>query len=360
MKSEPKTARCDPISSHPICGSLANAKMSAAGFVVHTACGVMMLPRSSARSSAAASARERGGTRCSASRNPERTPPGGVFTNASTRGGGASCGVAASASSTRTPTPSGFDTGTRIALCSVPTSIGRGGGCNGRCATMRCANRSLRCDGRLRRERAELRKRLDLLTLPRVMKCRIGVVEKVVISAMITSIANSVGEITFISRPILSTISSIRPRVFIRTPSADESRQLSPGESRRDRAAAELAERRDDHDQRAHHPLLASVDQPDLRAQAGVREEGRQQQHDHDVFEAIGQLARHPAVVRNHRAERERAEHGVDADQFSGRCGDQQRDEYRRHHALREPPAISVEQRQAHHRGPHHEDHQQR
>ena len=61
-----------------------------------------------------------------------------------------------------------------------------------------------------------------------MIRCRIGVVAKVVISAMITSIANSVGEMTFISSPIFSTISSIRPRVFISTPSADESRQLSP------------------------------------------------------------------------------------------------------------------------------------
>ena len=53
------------------------------------------------------------------------------------------------------------------------------------------------------------------------------------------------------------------------------------------------------------------------------------------------------------RAERERAEHGVDADKFGRRGRNQQRDEYRRHHALRQPPAISVQQRQANHRGPH-------
>ena len=53
-------------------------------------------------------------------------------------------------------------------------------------------------------------------------------VANVVTSAMITSIANSVGEITFSSSPMLSTISSIRPRVFISTPSADASRQLRP------------------------------------------------------------------------------------------------------------------------------------
>jgi hypothetical protein len=60
------------------------------------------------------------------------------------------------------------------------------------------------------------------------IKCRIGVVANVVTKAMITSIANSGGGMTFRSYPMFSTINSIKPRVFINTPSADESRQLSP------------------------------------------------------------------------------------------------------------------------------------
>ena len=49
-----------------------------------------------------------------------------------------------------------------------------------------------------------------------------GVVANVVTSAMITIIANRVGEMMPRSSPMLSTISSIKPRVFIRTPSAAE------------------------------------------------------------------------------------------------------------------------------------------
>ena len=52
-----------------------------------------------------------------------------------------------------------------------------------------------------------------------------GVVMNVVTSAMITIIVNRVGEMTPRSSPMLRTISSIRPRVFISTPSAADSRQ---------------------------------------------------------------------------------------------------------------------------------------
>ena len=55
-----------------------------------------------------------------------------------------------------------------------------------------------------------------------------GEVAKVVTSAIITIIEKTVGEMTPRSKPMLSTTSSIRPRVFIRMPSALASRQLSP------------------------------------------------------------------------------------------------------------------------------------
>ncbi len=51
---------------------------------------------------------------------------------------------------------------------------------------------------------------------------------KVVTRAMMTIIVKRVGEMTFKSRPMLSTMSSIRPRVFIRMPRAEASRQRSP------------------------------------------------------------------------------------------------------------------------------------
>jgi len=50
----------------------------------------------------------------------------------------------------------------------------------------------------------------------------------VVASAINTSMANNNGEITPRSSPIFRTINSIRPRVFIRIPMADESRQSKP------------------------------------------------------------------------------------------------------------------------------------
>jgi len=45
-------------------------------------------------------------------------------------------------------------------------------------------------------------------------KVQIGVVVNVVTKAMITSIANSGGGMTFRSYPMFSTINSIKPRVF--------------------------------------------------------------------------------------------------------------------------------------------------
>ena len=46
--------------------------------------------------------------------------------------------------------------------------------------------------------------------------------------AIITSMVKTVCEMTPISSPILSKTNSIKPRVFINTPSAAESRQLIP------------------------------------------------------------------------------------------------------------------------------------
>src|SRR6185295_4804561 len=56
--------------------------------------------------------------------------------------------------------------------------------------------------------------------LPRgISSRRIGDVAIVVTSAISTIIAKSVGEMILRSRPTLSTISSIKPRVFMSTPS---------------------------------------------------------------------------------------------------------------------------------------------
>ncbi len=68
---------------------------------------------------------------------------------------------------------------------------------------------------------------------------------KVVTSAMITSIANSASEMTPFSSARLSTISSVRPRVFISVPITAESRQPKPVRRAAMRGAEELADDRD-------------------------------------------------------------------------------------------------------------------
>ena len=60
----------------------------------------------------------------------------------------------------------------------------------------------------------------------------VALVAIVVTRAIKTIMANSVGEMIFRSRPMLSTISSISPRVFISTPSAAASREAKPVASR--------------------------------------------------------------------------------------------------------------------------------
>ncbi len=58
--------------------------------------------------------------------------------------------------------------------------------------------------------------------------CSTGAAVMVVTIAMMTIIAKTGGEMTCRSRPTLSTISSISPRVFMRVPMAAERRQERP------------------------------------------------------------------------------------------------------------------------------------
>ena len=123
-------------------------------------CGTIDASRSRAYSSAAESASERGTTRCSISRIPERTPPAGRCTKATTRGGESSAPVAESARSISTPTFWGLETGT-----SMPWRAGR---------TTRSLAAGL--------GRASLGSSSSLDS----SKCKIGVVMKVVTSAIST------------------------------------------------------------------------------------------------------------------------------------------------------------------------------
>ena len=60
------------------------------------------------------------------------------------------------------------------------------------------------------------------------MAIRIGLVMKVVTSAIRTIMVKRAGESTPISSPAFRTTSSTNPRVFISTPSASESFQVIP------------------------------------------------------------------------------------------------------------------------------------
>ena len=68
----------------------------------------------------------------------------------------------------------------------------------------------------------------------------------VVTSAMSTSIANSASEITPASSARFSTISSVRPRVFISVPITAAGRQPKPGQASGHQRPDELAD--DGHD----------------------------------------------------------------------------------------------------------------
>jgi hypothetical protein len=63
---------------------------------------------------------------------------------------------------------------------------------------------------------------------PKETACRSGLVAIVVITAISISIANNVGDRMCISRPMLSTINSIKPRVFIKIPNIAASFQSEP------------------------------------------------------------------------------------------------------------------------------------
>ena len=94
--------------------------------------------------------------------------------------------------------------------------------------------------------------------------------------AMMTIMANNVGEITPSSNPMFSTTSSIRPRVFIKIPRLAASRQDIP-EQRSCQRAAELSQRSNCDDHRAKQPIGSIRQQAQLGVQARVGEESRQQ-----------------------------------------------------------------------------------
>src|SRR6202035_509387 len=193
-----------------------------------------------------------------------------------------------------------------------------------------------------------------------------GAVMTVVTTAMRTSMAKVVGDSTRRSSPMLSTISSIRPRVFMRTPRADDSRQgrpvrrgggsrapdlpagvhenaeggrLAPGQAGQaggGQRAAELAGAGDSHDGAADQPLASALDEADLGPHAGEGEEDGGQKDDQHALEPVGELAADEAGVGDDDAQEEGAEDGVDADELGGEGGEQEGDEDDRGRRLRQ------------------------
>ena len=146
----------------------------------------------------------------------------------------------------------------------------------------------------------------------------------VVTSAMITIIVKSAGLITPRSRPTFSTTSSIRPRVFIRIPSCAAKRPGIPIRRAARNVPPNLPADRQRDDEQTDAPVLPRRDEPDLGAQPGEREEGRQEEDGDDRRALDAQLVRDRAVGRQDRAEQERAEDRVDADLLGDQGRDQQ------------------------------------
>ena len=130
----------------------------------------------------------------------------------------------------------------------------------------------------------------------------------VVTSAMITSIANSASEMTPFSSARFSTISSVRPRVFISVPITNDARQSKPVIRAAIVGAEQLADDRDDDQHERDQPQHRPVEQTDVRSQAGVGEEQRQQDDDDEVLDPVRDVLGQPRVARHDHAHDERAE----------------------------------------------------
>ena len=176
-----------------------------------------------------------------------------------------------------------------------------------------------------------------------------GDVMTVVTMAINTIIANSVGEMIPRSRPMLSTISSISPRVFIRMPRLDASRHESPMTRGGGKRAAEFSGRGHGDDRQTNEPLLAAADEPDLRAHAGEGKKGRQEQRGDEALDLLGELPRDRAVVRNDGAEQKRAEDCVHADRLGRQRRDKHADQERSHQAWRQVALRATEHESSQH-----------
>ena len=102
-----------------------------------------------------------------------------------------------------------------------------------------------------------------------------------------------------------------------------------PGETRGDRAAAELPEARDADHEAAHPPGVERVEEPNLGPQPAVGEEQRQQEDDHQVLELVREDLGEAVGLRDDRPDHKRTEERVDADDLGGQAGEEQ--QHQRH-----------------------------
>ena len=106
------------------------------------------------------------------------------------------------------------------------------------------------------------------------------------------------------SRPMLSTISSVRPRVFIKAPSADESRQLKPLYRAASMAPIHLPTTATTNRINATTQSCQRSSEPICDLEPGDDEEERQQHRDDEVLEPAAHVLGQPGMARHDQADR--------------------------------------------------------
>ena len=94
-------------------------------------------------------------------------------------------------------------------------------------------------------------------------------------SAITTIMENKAGEMILISRPMLRTTNSIRPRVFMSKPQCGPGARGHARQTRRQHRAAQLPADRYQDDQAAVAPHRGAVQQSDAGAESSERKENR-------------------------------------------------------------------------------------
>lgn len=145
--------------------------------------------------------------------------------------------------------------------------------------------------------------------------------------------------------------------MFIRTPSAPDSRQERPVK-RAASAASEFSEARDqdDHETNCERPVTGQ--QRELGPDATERKEQRQKHDDHEIFELLGERVGQPIFLREHGSEQKGSEQGMNPDQLGAPAREKQENHDDRHDVLRESPVCPDARRDALENRSHHVEHE--